>query len=57
MNTIHVYKGDGGRQRWRWRVVSSNGQIVASSGEAFFSKWNAKRAARKTFPGLAVREV
>ena len=57
MNTIHVYKGDGGRQRWRWRVVSSNGQIVASSGEAFFSKWNAKRAPRKTFPGLAVREV
>ena len=55
MNTIQIYKGKG--LRWRWRVVSSNGQVVAASGEAFFSKWNAKRAARKTFPGLAVREV
>lgn len=30
---------------YRWRLVASNGQIVAASGEAFDSKSNAKRAA------------
>ena len=31
--------------QYRWRLRSSNGQIVASSGEAFASKANATRAA------------
>ena len=30
---------------YRWRLVASNGQTVASSGESFDSKANAKRAA------------
>lgn len=30
---------------YRWRLKSSNGQIVASSGEAYDSKSNATRAA------------
>lgn len=30
---------------WRWRLVARNGQIIASSGEAFYSKENAKRSA------------
>lgn len=30
---------------YRWRLKSSNGQTVASSGEAFDSKSNATRAA------------
>ena len=56
MNTIQIFKGAGGRQRWRFRVVSSNGQIVAAS-EGYYSKWNAKRAAKKLHPGLAIRVV
>lgn len=56
MNTVQIYRGHGVRQRWRWRVVSSNGQIVAQ-GEAYATKWNAKRSARKLYPGLAIREV
>lgn len=31
---------------WRWRRISENGRIVSSSGESFYNKWGAKRAAR-----------
>jgi uncharacterized protein YegP (UPF0339 family) len=57
MNVIHVYKGAGGRQRWRWRVVAANGRVVADSGEAYLTKWNAKRAAKRLHPGLTLRET
>ncbi len=40
---FEIYADAGGN--YRWRLVSSNGQIVASSGEAFASKSNAQRAA------------
>lgn len=30
---------------WRWRLVASNGEKIASSGESFYSKENARRAA------------
>lgn len=30
---------------YRWRLVSPNGQTIASSGESFDSKSNARRAA------------
>lgn len=32
--------------KYRWRLVASNGEKVASSGEAFASRPNAARAAR-----------
>lgn len=38
-----VYEDSGGH--YRWRLVSSNGQTIASSGESFSSHSNAKRAA------------
>jgi uncharacterized protein YegP (UPF0339 family) len=40
-----VYREDGGAQ-WRWRLVASNGQVVAGSGEGFRSRANARRALR-----------
>ena len=40
---IEVYRDAGGQ--YRWRLVSDNGQTVASSGESFASKANAIRAA------------
>jgi uncharacterized protein len=40
---FEIYRDAGGS--YRWRLVSSNGQSVASSGEAFASKANAIRAA------------
>lgn len=44
---IEVYRG---RDGWRWRAVAANGVIIAS-GESHSRKWNAKRAARRAFPG------
>jgi uncharacterized protein YegP (UPF0339 family) len=40
---FEVYKDSAGN--YRWRLNSSNGQTVASSGESFDSQSNAKRAA------------
>jgi uncharacterized protein YegP (UPF0339 family) len=39
------------RDGWRVRLIGGNGEIITTS-EAYFSKWNAKRAARRVFPNL-----
>jgi uncharacterized protein YegP (UPF0339 family) len=55
MYYFHLYQD--AASNWRWRLVSQgNGQTIASSGEAFYSKENAKRAAElvKTVAGSAV---
>jgi uncharacterized protein YegP (UPF0339 family) len=33
MNTVQIYKDAAGE--WRWRLVASNGQTVATSGEGY----------------------
>jgi uncharacterized protein YegP (UPF0339 family) len=33
MNKIQIYKDAKGE--WRWRLVASNGQIIATSGEGY----------------------
>ncbi len=38
-----IYKDEAGR--YRWRLVSPNGQITASSGQHFGSHYDARRAA------------
>ena len=40
---FEIYADAGGQDRWR--LVASNGQTVASSGESFASKSNAREAA------------
>jgi len=40
---FEIYEAKDG---WRWRLIASNGHIVADSGEPYHSKWNAKRAVR-----------
>jgi len=42
---IAVYIDAGGG--WRWRMVASNGRIVADGSEGYQSKAGALRAARK----------
>ena len=32
--------------KWFWHAVAANGQIVATSGQAFYSEEGAKRAAK-----------
>ena len=41
--TFMIYKDEGGR--FRWPLVSSNGQTTASSGQHFASHYDARRAA------------
>jgi uncharacterized protein YegP (UPF0339 family) len=40
---FEVYDDTGGKPRWR--AIATNGQTVASSGEAFSTRSNARRAA------------
>jgi len=54
MRVVHLVSGRHGK--WYLRLVSANGEILAHS-EAYFSKWNAKRAARKNFPGVRLIEI
>jgi uncharacterized protein len=45
---------------YRWRLIDGNGKKVASSGESFDSKSNAKRAAQNvkdTAPDADIVEV
>jgi uncharacterized protein YegP (UPF0339 family) len=42
---------------YRWRLVASNGQTVASSGESFASKANARRAAESVKANAGKAEI
>lgn len=53
--TVHIYRGVGLRN-WRVRLVADNGRILSIS-EGYFSKSNARRAARRMYPDLEVKEV
>jgi len=44
MATFVIFRDTAGY--YRWRLVASNGQKIATSGEAFDSKSNAERSAR-----------
>jgi uncharacterized protein YegP (UPF0339 family) len=44
MAKFDIYKDRAGH--YRWRLIASNGEKVATSGEAFASQSNAARAAR-----------
>lgn len=39
--TFELYEDSAGE--WRWRLVASNGNIIADSGEGYASKQGAKR--------------
>ena len=39
--TFQVYEDNAGE--WRWRLVASNGNIIADSGEGYQSKQGVKR--------------
>ena len=47
---LELFKGKG-LHPWYLRMRGANGQVLATS-EGYFSKWNAKRAARKNFPTI-----
>ena len=39
--TFQVYEDNAGE--WRWRLIASNGNIIADSGEGYQSKQGVKR--------------
>ncbi len=41
---------------WYVRLIATNGEKLTVS-EAYYSKWNAKRAAKRVFPGMDIRQV
>lgn len=51
---VELIKGKG-NQPWFLRLVSGNGETLAVS-EGYFSRWNAKRAAKKNFAGIPLVE-
>ena len=55
MNTAQVFKGHG-IQPWFVRLIAPNGQTLSIS-EGYFSKWNAKRAARRMFPEADLKDM
>ncbi len=55
MLTAQVFKGEK-RMEWYVRLISANGKTLAVS-EAYVTKWNAKRAAKKNFPEATLRIV
>jgi uncharacterized protein YegP (UPF0339 family) len=52
MAKFKIYEAKDG---WRWRLLS-NGRIIADSGEAYASRNNAKRAAKRLMD-IVVMEV
>jgi len=47
-------KGTKAKQVWRWHVRARNGKIMCTSGEPFYSKANAMRAAIRFISMLRV---
>ena len=43
--TVEVYRTRSLRrsQRWAWRAIHSNGNIIATSGEGYYDRWEARR--------------
>lgn len=54
MSVVHLVADSSGR--WYLRLVGANGETLAHS-ESYYSKWGAKRAARKNFPGKKLVEI
>ena len=52
---VIVFKDMG--NSWRWDITARNGKIVATSGESFDSKGNAKRAAKAFVRNLIAAQV
>lgn len=53
--TFEVYRDSAGE--WRWRLLATNGNIIADSGEGYSSKQGARRgidSVKRTAPEAVV---
>lgn len=55
-DTIELFKRDPLGIKWYWHVRAANGRIT-DRGQGHSFKWNAKRAALRSHPGLPVITV
>lgn len=53
MKRYEIYQAPDG---WRWRKKGGNGEII-SQGEAYASKWNAKRAILTDDPDAVIEYI
>lgn len=56
--TFELYRDNA--EEWRWRLVASNGNIIADSGEGYSTKQGAKRgieSVKASAPAAPVREI
>jgi uncharacterized protein YegP (UPF0339 family) len=56
--TFEVYRDNA--DEWRWRLVASNGNIIADSGEGYRSKQGVKRgieSVKRSVPEATTRFV
>ena len=58
--TLEVYRTRSLRrsQRWAWRAIHANGNIIATSGEGYANAWQARRMGEMVLGGhYSVRVV
>ena len=54
---VEVYQSRAKSRDWRWRLVASNGKIIAASSEGFSSKATAKRNIQSVKTALEAAEI
>jgi uncharacterized protein YegP (UPF0339 family) len=52
---IEFYKDDA--KEWRWRIVASNGRIVATGGEGYQRKFFCKRGIKRIIEELPTATI
>ena len=52
---VEIFKGNG-LQPWFVRLKAANDQVLSIS-EGYFSKYNAKRAARRMYPKIEMKVI
>lgn len=55
VGTYHVYQD--ASNEWRWRLVASNGQTIATSGEGYSSRYGCEHAIRSVRWNAAVAPI
>lgn len=55
MMTFETYKDRKGE--WRWRLLATNGNVIACSGEGYTKKFNCTRVIQRIINGIKAQKV
>lgn len=50
---IEIYLDRGGK-RFRYRLISANGENLSNAGQSYASRGGARRAAKREHPGIPI---